>query len=329
MEVKAESPIYVAPGLSPNYVAQGSKSPSRGRSPSPLSALYNQVRGLDPLLTQASLEDGRKRREEESRRARARTKILDQVRGVVQATFKDPITPNRRAREESEEGQWSQKRGSSEAGSEDGEKEEQDKRRVQSASTWTPPRKRNASLRGRPMRCWSPHLCRSAAFGGCRHELQNPLPDSRSRSMALEDIGRSPTMQERMTRWPRVDNLEQARLNRAWEMVERERRTVTEARDMLLFEAGRGANAMSRMTQRVEEVMTGMKDLYCTGCRGGGGFQDREQFGSMMVRAPFAESEHGYQWGKRRSQWRSGAGMVARSWNPRDWRFSTTAESPS
>ncbi len=71
---------------------------------------------MDPLLTQASLEDGRKRREEELRRARARTKILDQVRGVVQATFKDPNTPNRRARTESEEGQWSQKRGSSEAG---------------------------------------------------------------------------------------------------------------------------------------------------------------------------------------------------------------------
>ena len=130
MEVKAESPIYVAPGLSPNYVAQGSKSPSKGRSPSPLSALYNQVRGLDPLLTQASLEDGRKRREEESRRARARKKILDQVRGAVQTTFKDPITPKtpkRRERAESEEGQWSQKRGSSEAGSEDRKKEENDR----------------------------------------------------------------------------------------------------------------------------------------------------------------------------------------------------------
>ena len=53
--------------MSPNYVAQDSKSPSKGRSPSPLSALYNQVRGMDPLLTEASLEDGRKRREEESR----------------------------------------------------------------------------------------------------------------------------------------------------------------------------------------------------------------------------------------------------------------------
>jgi hypothetical protein len=85
--------------------------------------------------------------------------------------------------------------------------------------------------------------------------------------MTLDDIGRSPTMQERMTRWPRVYNFEQARLTRAWEMVERARRTVTEARDMLRFEAGRGATTMSRMTQSVEEVMTGMKDSYCAGCR--------------------------------------------------------------
>lgn len=59
-------------------------------------------------------------------------------------------------------------------------------------------------------------------------------------------------MQERMTRWPRVDNLERARLNRAWDMVERERRTVTEA--------------TKRMTKRVEDVMTGMKESHCTGC---------------------------------------------------------------
>ena len=112
--------------------------------------------------------------------------------------------------------------------------------------------------------------------------------------MTPEDRGRSPTMQERMTRWPRVDNLDRARLNKAWEMVERERRTVTEARDALLIKAGRGANAMSRMAKRVEEVMIGMKESYCTGCRGGGGFQDREQFGSMTARAPSAESEHGH-----------------------------------
>ena len=48
----------------------------------------------------------------------------------VPATFKDPITPKRRAKAETEEWQWSQKKGSSEVGSEYGEKEEQDRRRV-------------------------------------------------------------------------------------------------------------------------------------------------------------------------------------------------------
>ena len=270
VEIKAESQIYVAPGSSPNHVAPGpSPSSLKGRSPSPLSNLYSQVRGSDPPVTQASLEDGRKRREEESRRVRARTKILDQVRGAVQTTFKDPITPKtpkRRERTESEDGQWSQKRGSSEAGSKDREMEEKDRRRVRSASTWTLPRKRSASPSGRKGRCRSPHLCRSTVFGGCRHKLRNPSPDSRSRSMTPEDTGHSPTMQERMTRWPRVDNMEQARLNLAWEMLERERRTVTEAKDALLIKAGRGANAMSSMTQRVEEIVTGLKVLYCTGC---------------------------------------------------------------
>ena len=105
--------------------------------------------------------------------------------------------------------------------------------------------------------------------------------------MTPEDRGHSATMQDRMTRWLRVDNLEQARLNRAWEMVERERRTVTEAKDAQLIGAGRGAI----MTKRVDDVMTGMKESYC---RGGGRFQDREQFGSMTARAPSAESEHGH-----------------------------------
>ena len=207
----------------------------------------------------------------------------------VPATFKDPFTPKRRAKAETEEWQWSQK-GSSEVGSEYGEKEEQDRRRVHSVATWTPPRKRSASLRVGPMRCKSPHHNRSAAFGGCRHELQNRSPDSRSRSMTPEDRGHSATMQDRMTRWLRVDNLEQARLNQAWEMVERERRNVTEAKDAQLIEAGRGAI----MTKRVDDVMTGMKESYCTGCQGGGGFQDREQFGSMTARAPSTESEHGH-----------------------------------
>ena len=79
VEVKAESPAYIAPGSSPDYIAPGSRSPSKGRSPSPLLALYSQVRGMDPQVTQASLEDSRKRREEEARRARARSRIRYQV----------------------------------------------------------------------------------------------------------------------------------------------------------------------------------------------------------------------------------------------------------
>ena len=122
------------------------------------------MRGSDPPVTKESLEDGRKRREEESGRARARTRILDQVRGQakakapVPATLKGPIIPKRRVRAEDEEWQWSQKKGSSDVGSEDREKEEQDRRRVCSASTWTPPRKRSASLRTLPQENVEPNV---------------------------------------------------------------------------------------------------------------------------------------------------------------------------
>ena len=80
VEVKAESPEYVAPGSSPDYIALGSRTPSKGRIPSLMLALFSQARGTDPHITQASLEDSRKRREEKARRARARSRILDQVR---------------------------------------------------------------------------------------------------------------------------------------------------------------------------------------------------------------------------------------------------------
>jgi hypothetical protein len=141
-----------------------------------LSALYSQVRGSDPQVTQASLEDSWKRRDEESRRARARTRILGQVRAEATApdlTFKDLLTPMRRSRAESEEWccvcelcklnpgrycnvnwprkvnwRWSEKKGSSKTGSKDGEIEEPDKRRIRLALTWTLPRKRSASPRG-------------------------------------------------------------------------------------------------------------------------------------------------------------------------------------
>ena len=125
--------------------------------------------------------------------------------------------------------------------------------------------------------------------------------------MTPEDRGHSATIQDRMTRWPRVDNLEQARLNRAWEMVERKGRTVAEARDALLIKAKRGAI----MTKKVDEVMTGIKESYCTGCRGGGRFQDREQFWSMTrehlplrVSMDIWHPRDHNQYEKRRSQWR-------------------------
>ena len=78
IEVKMDSPEYIAPD---------SRSPSRGRSPCPISALFKQVRaaGSDTQTTPANLEESRKRREGEVRRARARGRILDQVRGSPEA----------------------------------------------------------------------------------------------------------------------------------------------------------------------------------------------------------------------------------------------------
>ena len=97
------------------------------------------------------------------------------------------------------------------------------------------------------MRCKSPHLCRNAATGECRDELKDPSP--RSRSMTPEDQGRSPTMQEKLARWPRVDSMEKERLSRAWSMMEREQRVISDTRDALLMEAGKGSSAMWRMKQ--------------------------------------------------------------------------------
>ena len=116
VEVKAESPVYVAPGSSPDYVAPVSKRAGRGVKES-------QGKDKDP------------------------GGVRGQAEATALATFKDPLTPRRRSRAGSEEWRWSQKKGSSEVGSEDGEKEELDNRRVRSASTWTPPRKKSASPR--------------------------------------------------------------------------------------------------------------------------------------------------------------------------------------
>ena len=54
---------------SPEYIAPGSRSPSIGRTPSPISALFHQVcrAGADPETTADNLERSRKSREEEGR----------------------------------------------------------------------------------------------------------------------------------------------------------------------------------------------------------------------------------------------------------------------
>ena len=47
-------------------------------------------------------------------------------------------------------------------------------------------------------------------------------------------------MQEKLARWPRVDSLEKERLSRAWSMMEREQRAISDTRDALLMEVGKG-----------------------------------------------------------------------------------------
>ena len=54
---------------SPEYIAPGSRSPSIEWTPSPISALFHQVRiaGADPHTTADNLERRRKSRDEEGR----------------------------------------------------------------------------------------------------------------------------------------------------------------------------------------------------------------------------------------------------------------------
>ena len=130
------------------------------------------------------------------------------------------------------------------------ESDEAEKRRFRSASTWTPPRKRSISPQGGPIRCKSPHLCRSAATGGCRSRFIDPNPSSwsgrdavsRSRSMTLEGRERSPATREKLSRWPRVHNLEKERMNRVWSRMEKEQAAISDTRDALLKVAGKGTS---------------------------------------------------------------------------------------
>ena len=97
VEVRTESPDYVAPGL-------------RSPSPSALSTLFHQVRGAGPSnpATPDNLERGMRSREEEGRRrARARL-LLDQDRRAPESagggpSFNNPRSTGRSTGAESED----------------------------------------------------------------------------------------------------------------------------------------------------------------------------------------------------------------------------------
>ena len=240
IEVKMDSPEYIAPG---------SRSPSIGRTPSPIAALFHQVHGAgtDSHTTPGNQEESRKRREEEGRRRSRARLLLDQVRSGPESkegglSFKDPPAPGRRSRAVSEEWvcicklcklypgrecdvNWPRRVVAPRRGSNgEGEKDKPETRRFRSALTWNPPRKRSISPQGGAIRCKSPHLCRNAAAG---------------RSMTPENRGRSPTMQEKLARWPRVDSPEKERLSRAWSMMEREQRAISDTREPCSWRPGR------------------------------------------------------------------------------------------
>ena len=90
---------------SPVYIAPGSRSQSRERSPNrpALTAYYNQVRapGTIPQVNPASLAESKKVREDEVGRARARSRQLGQARGSSEK--KDQSPPERGSRAGSQE----------------------------------------------------------------------------------------------------------------------------------------------------------------------------------------------------------------------------------
>ena len=166
-----------------------------------------------------------------------------------------------------------------------------------SASTWTPLRKRSISPQGGTIRCKSPHICRSAATGGCRSRFMDPNPStrlgraeiSRSRSITQEGRERSPATREKLSRWPRVHNLEKERMNRVWSRMEKEQAAISDTRDALLKVAGKGTTELWQMKQRVEDIMAGLRETFCEACWDECRGQDRRE--EMSRRAPSNDME--------------------------------------
>ena len=94
--------------------------------------------------------------------------------------------------------------------------------------------------------------------------------------MTPEDREQSPASRERMARWPRMDSQERERMHRAWNGMDRERASIKETRDALLKEARKGTTAMWRMRQRVEDIVSGLKETMCEACREDCGGNEKE-----------------------------------------------------
>ena len=103
--------------------------------------------------------------------------------------------------------------------------------------------------------------------GSRRKQVKVEGSPPRSKSMTQEDWGRSPTMREKLTRWPRVDSLEKDHLSQIWSRMEREQAAILDTRDALLKEAGKGTTALSRMKQRVKDITAGLRETLCEICR--------------------------------------------------------------
>ena len=173
---------------------------------------------------------------------------------------------------------------------------EEEKRRCRSALTWTPPRKRSISPQG-PIRCKSPHLCRSAATGGCRSQFIDPNANiwtggatvSRSRSLTPEGRERTPATREILSRWPRLHDLERERMNGVWSRMEKEQAALMDTRDALLKLAGKGTTDLWRLKQRMECIMAGLKDKLCEACSDE--TRSRDRLEEMARRGPSSDRE--------------------------------------
>ena len=93
--------------------------------------------------------------------------------------------------------------------------------------------------------------------------------------MTLKDRERSPPTGEKLSRWPRLQDLERERMNGVWSRMEKEQAALMDTRDALLKLAGKGTTDLWRLKQRMECIMAGPKDKLCEACRDESSSRDR------------------------------------------------------